>query len=286
MSTASAFTPTSLADSSLTAAIFSIATQQDADEAVAAAMRRLVRQEPGWLRCFLWHASGSADGCVQLVRSNLSWSAAGVGPCPDAEAAHRLRFGVARLAARRDGAGRPVIVLGFDALRRMLDAGHTLDEVASAHVWWLKEQLLREEGGTSHGVSLVQDLAGMTAADVSSFVMPSALLTQLNYARLLTAAFPCEYGALVILDAPAAFGMLWSVVRPVLPAALAERVSFCVRDGAEEGGGAVAAGPDATLDVKAVAAAIEAAPRPSAAGAGRGGAVSDAAGPGAWSSWW
>uniref|UniRef100_A0A7S0IR62 CRAL-TRIO domain-containing protein n=1 Tax=Calcidiscus leptoporus TaxID=127549 RepID=A0A7S0IR62_9EUKA len=252
------------AEPGLTDAVFAIATHHDEDDAVLAAMRKLVKQEPQWLRCFVRHVAGSTACCVQLLRSNVSWAIAGVGPCTDSEAARRLSYGVARLATRRDGAGRPVIVLSFDALRGMLAAGHSLDHVASAHVWWLKDLLLRG-GGAPHGVSLVQDLRSMSVADVTSFATPSALLTQLNYARLLTAAFPCEYGALVILDAPVAFGMLWAAVRPVLPAGIAARVSFCSREASgREGAAAAGAAYDATLDVAQVAAALEAAPRPSA----------------------
>ena len=57
---------------------------------------------------------------------------------------------------------------------------------------------------------------------------------QARAARFLLGAFPCKWGTIVIVDAPASFGGLWRAAANFLPVEFAESVQFMYRPEAEE----------------------------------------------------
>ena len=84
---------------------------------------------------------------------------------------------------------------------------------------------------------MVQDLRELSLKLVARMMDPRMLLAQARAARFLLGAFPCKWGTIVIVDAPASFGGLWRAAANFLPAEFAESVcsmQFMYRPEVEE----------------------------------------------------
>ena len=84
------------------------------------------------------------------------------------------------------------------------------------------------------GLSMVQDLRELSLKLVARMMDPRMLLAQARAARFLLGAFPCKWGTIVVVDAPASFGGLWRAAASFLPAEFAASVQFMYRPEAEE----------------------------------------------------
>ena len=194
---------------------------------------RVMANASGLLRCFVGVSGGDADEAAALVLAYASWCAAGLAPRDDVRplaSKGAPLVDIMEPEPTAEHADRPVVAVVRDVrvLGQLLD-DFSLDEVVGSHVARLERLLLSSAAARRHGVGVVQDLSEMSMSLVTRMLDPRALLTQSRAARFLIGAFPCTWAAVVIVDAPMAFGGLWRVVRHFFPADFADSVKFLYR---------------------------------------------------------
>ena len=88
--------------------------------------------------------------------------------------------------------------------------------------FWLCERLVRDPAVQVHGMACLVSYGGMS---FSRFLSLSGLLplgVRLRFQR----CFAVRYGPVLIFEAPSFFSAMFALVRPLLPAKLAQRVRF------------------------------------------------------------
>ena len=228
----------------------------------------------GLLSCFVRVSSREPKAAAELVLAYASWCAAGMVPSHDprplASSGRPLVDIVAEVAGT---AQTPVAVVRDVRILGELLQEFSFDQILRSHVAKLQRAMLSSHPAQRHGrssrlkspswrchssppsrearpkpricgllhwlllhpgLSMVQDLRELSLALVARMMDPRLLLAQARAARFLLGAFPCRWGTIVIVDAPASFGGLWRAAANFLPADFAESVQFMYRPEAEE----------------------------------------------------
>lgn len=203
---------------------------QAAGSASASDEVKRVLQDPAWLHCFLSSCHGDAMAAAALINSYVSWrvdhrallaSPPAFDALPEREATaplvHIIDTGSCALAVVND-------IRGLSAL---IDR-HGLEATVNAHVHGL-ERLLATSASARRGIHVVQDLQHMDFWLALKMVDPRLLAVQARAVRFLTSAFPAQWQAVYLVDAPPAFGMIWAAAASFLPEWLAGSVRFLSR---------------------------------------------------------
>ena len=228
----------------------------------------------GLLSCFVRVSSREPKAAAELVLAYASWCAAGMVPSHDprplASSGRPLVDIVAEVAGT---AQTPVAVVRDVRILGELLQEFSFDQILRSHVAKLQRAMLSSHPAQRHGrssrlkspswrchssppsrearpkpricgllhwlllhpgLSMVQDLRELSLALVARMMDPRLLLAQARAARFLLGAFPCRWGTIVIVDAPASFGGLWRAAANFLPVEFAESVQFMYRPEAEE----------------------------------------------------
>ena len=189
----------------------------------------------GLLSCFVRVSSRDPTAAAELVLAYASWCAAGMGPSHDPRP---LAVGGRPLVdIMPEGAGTsqtPVAVVRDVRILGALLQQFSIDQVLRSHVAKLQRTMLESLPAQRHGLSMVQDLRELSLKLVARMMDPRMLLAQARAARFLLGAFPCRWGTIVVVDAPASFGGLWRAAASFLPAEFAASVQFMYRPEAVE----------------------------------------------------
>ncbi len=192
---------------------------------------RAVTADARWLKCFAAACDQDASAAATLVCTFASWQPELAQLSADQLQAI-LDAGLIQILPDVGSGGAAVAVIhDIRVLGRLLDA-HGLDVVIAAHVVQLKRLLESSAAARAHGVSLVQDLATLDLALVRRMMDPRSLRAQAQAARFLLSAFPVRWHLIVVVDAPASFGMLWKAASVFLPTSFANSVQFLSRPSA------------------------------------------------------
>ena len=191
-----------------------------------------------WLRCFL--AASRDDGgaaAAQIhshARTTKAWQHDFGQPTSETIAAI-LSAGLVEILPGDDNChgGIIAIVRDIGVLGRLLES-HSIEDIIAAHLAQLKAVLKASPRAAQHGITFVQDLAELSLMLVGRMMDPRSLRVQARTARLLLGEFPVRWNSIVVVDAPASFGMLWKAASNFLPAAFAKAVQFVARPGAAD----------------------------------------------------
>ena len=126
-------------------------------------------------------------------------------------------------------AGHRVVVSAPALMPEELLADAEATEAVLVFGFWLCERLVRDPAVQVHGMACLVSYAGMS---FGRFMALSGLLplpVRLRFQR----CFAVRYGSVLIFEAPPFFAGFFALLRPLLPAKLAQRVRF-VGDGPGE----------------------------------------------------
>jgi hypothetical protein len=182
----------------------------------------LIRNDTEWLQCFWSACDQDTEATAALVRSYATSSRAFRLDEPRVAQILSARL-IEILMPPGDSLGdqRPAVAVVRDiqVMGQLLQA-HSFQDVVAAHLIQLQRLLRTDARARRHGVSMVQDLSGLSLSLVGSLMDPRNLQVQIQAARLLLTDFPVRWKTTVIVDAPSTFGMLLNAVKAVVPIAI------------------------------------------------------------------
>ena len=191
----------------------------------------LILNDTEWLRCFWAARDQNAEATFALVKAYAPWSQQF--ELDDPQVAEILSAGLIDiLPGSRNDRAVVAVVRDIQVLGHLLQK-YSFRDVIAAHLMQLKRLLKTSARARQHGVSMVHDLARLNWALVRSMMDPRNLHPQVQVARLLFTAYPVRFEAIVVVDAPPAFGTILKVVKAVAPDVLPETMQFVSRPEAE-----------------------------------------------------